>query len=577
MAQQLQNITVQAPGFAGINSQDSPVSLDYSFAATASNCIIDEYGRIGARKGYTEVSTDSSTATELGDSRGIEAIHEYVKRDGTKILFSAGNNKIFTGTTTLTPVTLPANYTITANNWKIVTFNNDVYFFQRNHTPLHSVAGSTTLVEVDHNGNHPAPDANEVIAAYGRLWAADVSGNKHTVYWSDLLIGDSWQSGTSGSLDLTNVFPTGDDEIVSLAAHNGFLIIFCKRSIIVYEGAEFPSANSPTFKLNDTIEGVGCIARDSVQHTGTDIIFLSEDGVRSFGRTIQEKSMPMRDISNNVRTELTTLVRAQTNPIKSIYSADEAFYLLSLQDSNTVYCFDMRSALPDGANRVTTWAGVNPRSLALLDDGSIYLGREDGIFNYEGYLDNGSTYVMLYYSNPLNFGNSTNLKFLKKFNITVIGNVASQTTLAWGYDYATSFIKKPFNTDTLNVDTAEFNVGTFGDTTTTKVAPSNDVATGIYLGAFASAPTSNIITNNLYYNTTESQLYYWNGSAWVALTQSDSSYVVSKFTTGIDIQRPSINTNGSGSVVTIGIESTIDGAPYSIQQIDVQALLGRLI
>ena len=575
MAQQIQNITVQAPGFAGINSQDSPVSLDYSFAATASNCIIDEYGRIGARKGYKEISTDSSTATQLGDSRGIEAIHEYVKNDGTKIVFSAGNLKIFTGTTTITPVTLPENYTITANNWKIVTFNNDVYFFQRGHKALKSSAGSTTLVEVV-DGSHYAPQANEVIAAYGKLWAADVSGNKHTIYWSDTLNGMNWHSNAAGSINLNKVFPTGSDEVVALAAHNGFLIIFGKRSIIVYQNAETPTSTTADFRIHDTVEGVGCIARDSVQHTGTDIIFLSEDGVRSFGRTIQEKSMPMRDISNNVRTELTTLVRAQTNPIKSIYSADEAFYLLSLQDSNTVYCFDMRSALPDGANRVTTWAGVNPRSLALLDDGSIYLGREDGIFSYEGYLDNGSTYVMLYYSNPLNFGNSTNLKFLKKFNITVIGNVASQTTLAWGYDYATSFIKKPFNTDTLNVDTAEFNVGTFGDTTTTKVA-SNDVATGIYLGAFASAPTSNIVTNNLYYNTTESQLYYWSGSAWVALTQSDSSYVVSKFTTGIDIQRPSINTNGSGSVVTIGIESTIDGAPYSIQQIDVQALLGRLI
>ena len=509
MAQQLQNITVQAPGFAGINSQDSPLSLDQSFAATASNCVIDEYGRIGARKGYTEVSTDSSTATQLGTSRGVEAVHEYVKRDGTKTVFSAGNLKIFTGTTTLTPVTLPVGYTITANNWKIITFNNDVYFFQRSHKALKSTAGSTTLVEVV-DGSHYAPEANEVIGGFGKLWAADVSGNKHTVYWSDTLIGINWHGGTSGSLDLTNVFPSGDDEVVALSVFNNFLVIFCKRSIIVYSGASSPAS----MVLHDTVEGVGCIARDSVQHTGTDIIFLSEDGVRSFGRTIQEKSMPMRDISNNVRTELTALVRSQLNPIKSIYSADEAFYLLSLQDSQTVYCFDMRTTLPDGANRVTTWASVNPRSLALLQDGSVYFGREDGIFKYEGYQDNGSSYLMSYYSNPLNFGNSTNLKFLKKFNITVIGNVASETTLAWGYDYDGGFTKKAFSTDLTNTIISEFNIAEFS---------------------------------------------------------------IGKYTIGIDIQRPKINTSGSGTVVTIGIESTIDGAPYSIQQIDVHALLGRLI
>jgi hypothetical protein len=337
-----------------------------------------------------------------------------------------------------------------------------------------------------------------------------VVGNKHTVYWTDLLQGHHWTGGTSGSLDLTTVFPTGHDEVVALAAHNGFLVIFCKRSIIIYSGAESPA----TMQLHDTVEGVGCVARDSVQHTGTDILFLSEEGVRSFSRTIQEKSMPMRDLSNNVRTELTQLVRQQLNPIKSLYSADEAFYLLSLQDSQTIYCFDMRTTLPDGANRVTTWAGVNPRSLALLQDGSIYLGREDGIFKYEGYQDNGNAYEMIYYSNPLNFGNSTNLKFLKKFNITVIGNVASPTTLVWGYDYDGAYIKKPFNTQLSNTPISEFNVSEFN---------------------------------------------------------------IGKFSTGVDIQRPSINTSGSGTVVTIGIESTVNGAPYSIQQIDVHALLGRLI
>jgi len=590
MAQQLQNITVQAPGFAGINSQDSPLSLDQSFAATASNCIIDEYGRVGSRKGYTEVSTDSSTATLLGSSRGIEALHESVDASGDKVVFSAGNNKIFSGTTTLTDET-PDGYTPTANNWKIVSFNNHTYFFQREHEPLIYTDASGSGVLSKHSAYAQAtpstffPEANEVIGAYGRLWAADVSGNTKTVYWSDTLQGHKWSGGSAGGLDLTLVFPNGHDEIVALAAHNGFLIIFCKRCIIVYAGAESPAG----MYLADVVEGVGCIARDSVQNTGTDILFLSEDGVRSFGRTIQEKSMPMRDISNNVRTELTQLVRQQTNPIKSIYSADEAFYLLSLADSQVVYCFDMRGELPDGSNRVTTWGDVNPRSLALLQDGSVYLGREDGIFEYGGYTDNGSTYEMIYYSNPMNFGNSTNLKFLKKFNITVIGNVSSQSVLAWGYDYTSSFNKTVFNTGDTDTDTSEYfdfedqasttegiannPVGQFGDNTTTLIAPSN---TGTYLGAFSSAPTTDV-TNALYYNTTDSKLYYWNGSAWVEEDTVDTAYVASKYTVGVDIQRPKINTNGSGTVVTIGIESTINGAPYSIQQIDVHALLGRLI
>ena len=130
-----------------------------------------------------------------------------------------------------------------------------------------------------------APQGNEVLAAYGRLWVADITGNKHTIYWSDFLNGHAWSGGSTGSLDITEVWPSGYDEIVSLAAHNGFLIIFGKKSILVYSGAD-DTVTSGVFRLADTIEGVGCIARDSVQHTGTDIIFLSDSGVRSFGRTI---------------------------------------------------------------------------------------------------------------------------------------------------------------------------------------------------------------------------------------------------------------------------------------------------
>jgi len=573
MAQQIQNITIQAPGFAGINSEDSPLSLDQSFAATASNCIIDSYGRIGSRKGYSEISTHASTATLLGSSRGIEAIHESLDASGDKVVFSAGNNKIFSGTTTLTDLSGSIDYTPTANNWKIVSFNNHTYFYQRNHEPLIYTDSSGSGVLVEHSGfagSPTAPQANEVLGAYGRLWAADVSGDTKTVYWSDTLQGHKWSGGTAGSLNLTTVFPTGHDEVVALAAHNGFLVIFCKDSIIVYSGAESPA----TMQLHDTVEGVGCIARDSVQHTGTDILFLSKDGVRSFGRTIQEKSMPMRDISNNVRGELTKIVNEQTNPIKSIYSAEQAFYLLSFADSQTVYCFDMRQTLQDGTNRVTTWSGVNPRSIARLSDGSIYFGRENGIFKYEGYLDDGEPYQMLYYSNPLNFGNSTNIKFLKKFNITVIGNVAAKTTLAWGYDYESTFNKKVFSTEEPNTQIAEYNVAEFGDATTTLQIPDQPT---VFLGDYSSAPATTGTPYTIYFNTTDSKFYFEFNNTWLEASVLNSNYVASLFTQGTDIQRPSVNTSGSGAVITIGIESTINNAPYSIQQIDVHALMGRLI
>ena len=184
MAQRIQNLAVSAPAFFGLNTEGSPIGMSPNFADVADNCVIDKQGRIGARQGYTAVS--SNGAAVLGSSRGLEAVFEYTSFAGVKVVFSAGNNKIFTGTTTLTEVTLPVGYTISANNWKIVSFNNDVYFYQSGHEPLRSVAGSTTLINVT-NGGHSSPAANEVLAAFGRLWIADVVGNNYTclLYTSD--------------------------------------------------------------------------------------------------------------------------------------------------------------------------------------------------------------------------------------------------------------------------------------------------------------------------------------------------------------------------------------------------------
>ena len=510
MAQQLQNITVAAPGFAGLNTQDSPINVDPSFAAVADNCVIDKLGRIGARKGWEAVSSNGSSV--LGSSRGIETMYEFIDNSGDKVVLSAGNNKVFKGTSTLTDIT-PSSYTPSANDWKIVTLNNHVYLFQRGHEPLIGTDESGSFVletmSAHSHSTGTAPQGNEVLAAYGKLFVADITGDKHTIYWSDTLNGHAWTGGATGSLDVTLVWPTGFDEITALAAHNGFLIIFGKKSILVYSGASSPASMT----LTDTIEGIGCIARDSVQHTGTDILFLSETGVRSFGRTIQEKSMPMRDISKNVRTDLLNLIPLQTNPIKSLYSSEEAFYLLTLPDSNTVYCFDMRTALPDGSQRATTWSGMYPLSFAVLEGGEIYIGISSGIVEYTGYMDGAVKYEMRYFSNPMDFGNTSNLKFLKKFNMTIIGGQNTPTTLNWGYDYTANYTKQAFTFGSSNI--GEYGVSE--------------------------------------YNTT------------------------AEYTSSILINTPKVNTSGSGEVVTIGIEAEVNGAAFSIQKIDIHALLGRLI
>ena len=91
MSQQIQTFSVSAPGFFGLNTQDSPLDLAAGYAAIATNCVIDQYGRIGSRKGFSRVNTSSGN---LG-ANDVKVIHELVQTDGTLTVLFAGNNKLF--------------------------------------------------------------------------------------------------------------------------------------------------------------------------------------------------------------------------------------------------------------------------------------------------------------------------------------------------------------------------------------------------------------------------------------------------------------------------------------------------
>lgn len=304
MAQPLQSMNISAPALKGLNTQDSPLSGDPQYASVADNVIIDSYGRIGSRRGLTLLTTD---ATALGTDK-IHVIHEYEDSLGNLKYFSVGNSKILEGLTTLTDVT-PAAYTITEQHFQIVNFNDTCYFFNKQHEPLvYSTAlGAVTKMTAVAGYDGTAPQGGAVLSAYGRLWVGDVHNEPNMVYWSDLLAGHKWGSGTSGSLNLDKVWPDGSDRVTALAAWNNLLVIFGYNSIVIYQGAESPA----TMSLADTISGVGCVAKGTVKFTGSDLLFLSARGVLSLGRTIQEKSAPLRDVSKAIRDDLISLWKLQ--------------------------------------------------------------------------------------------------------------------------------------------------------------------------------------------------------------------------------------------------------------------------
>lgn len=464
MSEQLLAASIAAPGFMGVNTQDSSVSLEAGYATKALNCIIDKFGRIGARKGWAPKHT---TNADLGDNN-VTAIGELIGNDGTSYIIAAGNGKLFKlSGTTFTRLTYGGGGsapTIGANNWQMAPLNGVLYLYQSGLDPLvfDPAVSTTTFKRLSEKTGYTgtAQQSACAISAYGRTWTAATASNKSLIQFSDLQAGHVLSTGTAGTLDVSSVWPNGADEITALAAHNNQLIIFGRRQILVYQGARDPSSMS----LNDTITGVGCCARDSVALTGTDVFFLSDSGVRSLARTVQEKSAPMRDISANVRDDLVHDLNVENlDNIKAVYSDTNAFYLITFPASRVTYCFDTRKALPDGAARATTWSLV-PKALFSTRSKELLMGFGGYVGKYFSNMDNSVKFRMAYYTNYFDLSKPNSIKVLKKISFTCIGGNNANVTLKYAFDYSNNFTARQLTLGNLVVSeygTAEYGIAEY--------------------------------------------------------------------------------------------------------------------
>ena len=601
----LKAASIAAPGFYGLNSQDSGVTLASGFATKADNCVIDKFGRIGSRKGWTKVNPTAF------NSSSVKTVFEFVKADNN-LIFAAANNKIYgqhpttgayvqypvggtkflnasvttysqTGTTvtvtsashglstgntvyfgptsgtadegiyviTVTSgsvftftspssettsgnancINILTDYSITDDNWQAInmplgtgsTASAHAIWVQAGHLPLvmhklgappHNHADGYGFQRLGDVATLPSPYTVDTfkpscgLYAFGRLWVAGVASNDtQTVYFTDIQDPSYSTTGTAVYLDISAVIPPGDP-IVALAQHNGLLIIFCKKHIVIYDNAKDPAA----LVLKDVITNMGCIARDSVQVVaGNDIYFLSDVGVQSLLRLTQEQSLPLRDISKNVRDELISYVNGEVvEGIKAVYYPNDAMYLLALPVSKVTYCFDTRGILENGAARTTIWNQINPTAFCIMQDRSLYLGEIGYIGKYSTYQDNGSTYRMSYFTNYFDLDTPTNIKMLKKLYLTAIGGSTQPLTVKWGFDYSE-----------------------------------------LYRSGSLILPGQ----TSSYFNI--------------------DKYNEGKYSDGIDLVNTQTQLSGSGKVIQIGFETDINGFPLSVQKIDLFYATGK--
>jgi len=548
MSKQLSISSVSAPGFLGLNTQDPSLEISNGFAGIATNCVIDKFGRVGARQGYVKVNTSSGT---LG-ANIVTVIHELIQADGTLTVLFFGNGRLYKLSTSVAGLTAEYNiaeygsnaaviaeYTagvanvgnlfeltyggpgtapvFTAGNWQAASLSGVAYFFQTGNDPIiyDPAVSTTTYRRVSEKSGYvgTVPKANVAISAFGRIWAANTQTDNATVFFSDLLSGHVWSTGTSGSLDVSRVWSNGSDEITGLAAHNGFLFIFGKRQILIYANATTPS----TMSLSDTVSSLGCIARDSIQNTGKDVVFLSNSGLRSVLRTVQEKSSPLGDLSKNIRNDFQAVIASESlSEVTAVYSEKEGFYLLSCPSSDKVFCFDTKTVLEDGSYRATIWDSLLPTSFCSRRNGDLLIGQEGFVTKYSGYQDDTSSYRMEYYTNNADIGKDGLTSIIKKIKLTVVGGSNQPVSVFWAYDFTASYQSETVAIPAQSV--SEYGIAQYGANATP----------------------------------------------------------VAQYATGISLQELTAYGNGAGKIVQTGFEVDINGFPISFQKIEIQAKTGKL-
>jgi hypothetical protein len=517
MSQPLQVFTAAAPGFFGLNTQGSGSSLGMGWATLLENTVFDDAGRISARKGQQEYTTVMNSEVKM--------LHEYVNEDGTRKLIAATATKIY-DVTTSNPVDITPSTAPTAGNWRFVNFNRKVYGFQASHNVIMWDGAAGAFIDLNTEGGALfVPDgAIEGLSLGGRLWAILEVGNEFVVTYSDTLVDHDWD--TSGSRNVAiDYLAWGNmgDVPVALTEWNGYLIVFGRDNILIYQNPYDPTGAD--FARVEMIEGVGCIGKHTIQKVGDDVVFLSDRGVFSLKRVIQEKSTPITDLTKNVRDSLMERVRseernASLEAVRSVYSPEEGFYLLSLPYENVSFCLDTKRPLEDGAWRVSTWnfgTAALARSLHDPANVAVYIEMGTKVGRHSSYLDNGSQYTVSYNGPWLEGGEQAAalLKIPKRVAFVAIGGDGQTVRVRLFADY-------------------------------------NDLVP--------------------IWEDTTSRLSTANNSQWGSFKWGLDTWGVA-----LDVNRNSVPSFGTGQVIMFGLQVPIIGQEFSFQKIDFHIKLGKIV
>mgnify|MGYP001396493530 CR=1 FL=1 len=575
MAQPTNQFTIKGNGFQGLNTEMSPIASDPSYALLADNCVIDRVGRIAAREAF---ASEADLGTSIWSNTDLTDISAHYTNDGYNSYEPHPVCTILNGTYypleaevvrstwggvetmnevgidsdqpyeytlgweqngQINPCTYPAIDTAGLERSLYVHFKEDLFLFSRGNSFLKYDGNggwedvTYTPPQTDSGNIVDKIDGDVAISAYGRLWVSGVDGDYQTIYYSSLLREDQWYDGqgtpddaqnTAGIINVSEYWPVDFDQIVNIHAHNGFLIVLGRRSILIYANANTGDpAGENGIQLQDAISNVGLVERDAICNIGTDVMFCDDTGLRSLARVIQEKSTPIGEPSMNVKRQFMDMIQeeerstALVKGIKLAYFPSKSLVVCLFRTSGTAYTFSTERPSSTGGAKTTRWTDCHYAAMYFAEDSDIgrpYLAglNNRGVLRYEGF-NSPEPYRLGFESVALGITQNSIQTVIPKSVIYIVLSpaVPVDSRARWGFgsylDYHYDFRIRPEGT-------TEWGVAQFG--------------LDEYVGG--------------------------RPGIW----------------------RQKVNTIGAGEFLRVGLEIEINGSSFAIQEIAVNTAVGRI-
>lgn len=180
------------------------------------------------------------------------------------------------------------------------------------------------------------------------------------------------------------------DTVTGLYTFREKLYIFCLNSIFRLDGS-----SSSDFVLTPiTRSGVGCVAGDTIQEVGGDLVFLSSEGLRSLAATERIGDLELGLVSRAIQPELRTIVNKASyneDSYSSCIVAGKSQYRMflydsGLEDADAMGWIGRRTQTQEGFGY--EWSNIAGFNCYCADSG--YFGTDEVVVH--GDVDSGYVY-----------------------------------------------------------------------------------------------------------------------------------------------------------------------------------------